>query len=102
MNLRKLLVGWRNTLPRWPSNYKKKHPDRNYEKETEYENQPSQVKRRVERNKDRRAAEKRGLVHKGDNKEVDHVGFHRTGSLEGVSTRVVAESVNRKRQPKRS
>jgi len=27
-------------------------------------------------------AAKRGAVHKGDGKEVDHLGYHRTGSLE--------------------
>ncbi len=89
-------------MSRWPKGYKKKHPERDYEKETRYENQPEQVDRRVERNKDRRTAERKGLVRKGDNKEVDHVGFHRVGSLEGVRTRVVAKSTNRKRQPKRS
>lgn len=88
-------------MPRWPKGYKKKHPDRDYAKETAYENKPEQVARRVERNKDRREAERRGLVRKGDNKEIDHVGFNRTGSLEGVRTRVVSKSENRRRQPKR-
>ncbi len=89
-------------MPRWPKNYKKKHPDRNYAKETAYENRPEQVDRRVERNKDRRAAERKGLVRKGDGKEVDHLGSDRTGSLKGRKTRVVSRSENRRRQPKRS
>jgi hypothetical protein len=89
-------------MPRWPKNYKLKHPKRNYAKETAYEDSPEQVARRVERNKDRRRAMRRGLVRKGDIREVDHLGSHRTGSLAGVRTRVVSRSVNRRRQPKRS
>lgn len=79
-----------------------KNPNRNYKKETAYENQPEQVARRVARNKARRQAEKKGLVKKGDGKEVDHLGSHRTGSLDKVPTKVVAKKTNRKRQPKRS
>jgi hypothetical protein len=88
-------------MPRWPKGYKKKHPNRNYAAETEYENRPDQVRRRVQRNKSRTAAERKGLVRKGDGKEVDHLGSHRTGSLAGVPTRVVSRSTNRRRQPKR-
>lgn len=73
----------------------------NYPKETAYENRPAQVKRRVARNRARRKAEKKGLVHKGDNKEVDHLGFHRTGDLNKVRTKVVSQHANRIRQPKR-
>jgi hypothetical protein len=87
-------------MPRWPANHKKR-TDRNYKKETAYENRPEQVARRVERNKDRREAERKGLVRKGDHKEVDHLGSDRTGSLAGRRTRVVSRSVNRRRQPKR-
>lgn len=75
---------------------------RNYQKETAYENQPAQVKRRVARNKARRKAMKKGLVKKGDGKEVDHLGSHRTGSLDKVPTKVVSRHANRIRQPKRS
>lgn len=78
------------------------NPNRDYKKETAYENRPEQVKRRVARNKARRKALKEGKVHKGDNKELDHVGFHRTGSLDNVPTKVVSRTANRKRQPKRS
>ncbi len=74
----------------------------NYPKETAYENRPSQVKRREARNRARRKALKAGRVHKGDNKEVDHLGYHRTGSLNRVPTRVVSMHANRIRQPKRS
>lgn len=79
-----------------------KNPNRDYKKETAYENRPEQVKRREARNAARRKAEKAGKVHKGDGKELDHVGFHRTGSLDNVPTKVVSRTANRKRQPKRS
>ena len=78
-----------------------KNPKRDYKKETAYENTPAQVKRRVARNAARRKAEKAGTVRKGDGKEVDHVGSHRTGSLSDVPTKVVSKAANRKRQPKR-
>lgn len=79
-----------------------KNPNRDYKKETAYENRPEQVKRRVARNKARRKAMEAGLVRKGDNKEVDHLGSHRTGSLDNVKTKVVSKKQNRSRQPKRS
>lgn len=74
--------------------------DRNYAKETAYESRPEQKKRRAARNRARYAAEQKGLVHKGDGKEVDHLGHHRTGSLDQVATQVVTEHENRIRQPK--
>lgn len=79
-----------------------KNPNRDYAKETAYENRPEQVKRREARNKARRKAMKEGKVHKGDGRELDHVGFHRTGSLDNVPTKVVSKKANRSRQPKRS
>ena len=72
---------------------------RNYKKETAWESSPEQVKRRVARNRARRKALKAGKVHKGDGKELDHVGYHPTGSLDRVPTRVVSRKANRKRQP---
>jgi hypothetical protein len=74
--------------------------DRDYEQETAYHAQPEQKKRRAQRNKARRIAIKQGRAAKGDGKEVDHMGSHRTGSLDGVPTKVVSKSANRKRQPK--
>lgn len=74
---------------------------RNYAKETAYENRPEQVKRRMARNRARAKAIRAGKVRKGDGKELDHVGFHRTGSLDHVSTRVVSRHANRIRQPPR-
>lgn len=76
--------------------------NRNYAKETAYEDSPAQVRRRESRNRARRRALKRGTVRKGDDKELDHVGYHRTGSLGNVPTRVVSRHANRIRQPKRS
>lgn len=74
----------------------------NYAKEEKWEDSPSQVARREARNRARNKALKRGSVHKGDRKELDHVGSHRTGSLDRVATRVVSRHANRIRQPKRS
>lgn len=72
---------------------------RNYKKETAYEAQPEQVRRRVARNRARRKAIREGRVRKGDNKELDHTGYHRTGSLDNVPTRVTSRRANRMRQP---
>lgn len=72
---------------------------RNYAKETAWEDSPRQVKRREARNKVRRVAAKKGLVRKGDRKELDHVGYHPTGTLRGVPARVVSRHANRVRQP---
>ena len=77
--------------------------DRDYRKEyDEYHAKPEQKKRRASRNASRAEAMKDGRVSKGDSKEVDHVNAPRTGSLDGVKTRVVSKTENRKRQPKRS
>lgn len=73
---------------------------RNYKKEQAWESTPEQVKRRVARNRARRKALRAGLVHKGDGKELDHVGSHRTGSLDNVPVRVKSRHANRIRQPK--
>lgn len=72
---------------------------RNYAKENKWENSPEQVKRREARNRVRRKAEKKGLVHKGDGKELDHTGFHPHGSLDHVRAVVVSRAANRRRQP---
>lgn len=75
---------------------------RNYAKETSYEDSPEQVQRREARNAARRKALRKGTVHKGDGLELDHVGFHRKGSLRDVPVRVVTRHANRVRQPPRS
>lgn len=74
--------------------------DRNYAAETAWENSPLQVKRREARNRARDRAKRKGLVHKGDGLELDHLGTHRTGSLDHVPTKVVTRHANRIRQPK--
>lgn len=73
----------------------------NYTKENAWEDTPAQVQRREARNEARHRAEKEGKVHKGDKMELDHIGFHRTGSLDHVPTRVVTRHANRIRQPPR-
>lgn len=76
---------------------------RDYAKEyRDYHGTPAQKKRRADRNRARRQAERDGRVSKGDGKELDHVGSHRTGRLKNVPTRVVSRHKNRIRQPKRS
>lgn len=85
-------------MPRWPAGHKKR-TDRNYAKETAYESSPRQKKRRANRTKARYDAEKAGRVHKGDGKELDHVGYHPTGTLKGVRTVAVSRHRNRVRQP---
>ena len=75
---------------------------RNYRKEyDDYHGTAAQKKRRADRNRDRRKAEREGRVRKGDGKEIDHLGSHRTGRLKGVPTRVTSRAANRRRQPSR-
>lgn len=73
----------------------------NYKKENAWEDTHAQVKRREARNSARRKGMRSGRVHKGDGKELDHVGFHRRGSLAHVPTRVTSRTANRRRQPPR-
>lgn len=76
---------------------------RDYKKEyRDYQGTPEQIKRRTERNKDRRAAEKRLGKKALEGKEVDHIDAPRTGSLAGAATHVISKKANRKKQPKRS
>ena len=79
-----------------------KDKNRDYKKEGRWQATPEQVARRVERNRDRRAAIKKGLVKKGDGKEIDHINAPRRGSLKGAKTQVLSRAANRKKQPKRS
>jgi hypothetical protein len=73
----------------------------NYQKETAWENSPAQVERREARNRARAKALREGKVHKGDKLELDHVGYHRRGSLDHVPVKVVSQHANRIRQPPR-
>lgn len=75
---------------------------RDYKKEyREYHGTAAQKKRRADRNSARRIAVKAGKVRKGDGKELDHIGSHRTGRLNKVPVRVVSRRANRIRQPDR-
>lgn len=74
---------------------------RNYQKENAWEDTRAQVLRREARNAARRKAMRKGRVHKGDGMELDHVGFHRKGSLRHVPVVVVTRHANRVRQPPR-
>lgn len=78
-----------------------RYKNHNYDKENAWEDSPEQVQRREARNKARAKAKKKGIVHKGDGKELDHLGFHRTGSLDNVPVKAVSRHANRIRQPKR-
>jgi len=82
-----------NAMARKPRDYAKEYRD--------YHGKPEQIKRRAQRNAARRAAAEDGAVHKGDGKEVDHLGSNRRGSLDNKRTKVVSRKANRKRQPKR-
>lgn len=65
---------------------------------------PEEVAKRVARNRARRHALKAGLVHVGDNMELDHkVPLDKGGSDKDSNVRVVSEKFNkqwRKRDPK--
>lgn len=50
-----------------------KSTGRNYALEAKYEATPKQKKRRAMRNAARRALMAKGLVHKGDGNDVDHI-----------------------------
>lgn len=76
---------------------------RDYKKEyADYQGTPEQIKRRTERNKDRRAAEKKYGKSALKGKEVDHMHAPRKGSLAGAKTHVISKHANRIKQPKRS
>ncbi len=79
-----------------------KNKNRDYAAETAYESSPEQIARRVARNRARRKAIKRLGKAALKGKELDHVGYHRTGSLDNIPTKVVSKHANRIRQPKRS
>lgn len=68
---------------------------RDYKQENKYKSSPEQISARVKRNKARRQALAKGLVKKGDNKEVDHVKpLSKGGSNNAANLRVVSASAN--------
>jgi hypothetical protein len=72
--------------------------DRDYKKEYEdYHGSPEQIKRRAARNQARRHLEKKGKVHKGDGKDVDHKN-HNPLDNSPANIRVRSKSANRSDQ----
>lgn len=70
-----------------------KHEYRKYQSSTQAK------KDRAARNKARRQAIREGRVHKGDNKEIDHIkGLGEGGSNSKSNTRVVSRTFNRSRK----
>lgn len=69
---------------------------RNYKMENEnYKSKPDQIHKRVLRNKARADAESKGLVHKGDGKQVDHkTPLSKGGTNAPSNLRVVAHGTN--------
>lgn len=68
---------------------------RDYKQENKYKSSPEQIKARVIRNANRRAALAKGIVHKGDGKEIDHkVPLSKGGAAGGSNLRVVSASSN--------
>jgi hypothetical protein len=69
---------------------------RNYAKEAAYESSPEQIRNRVARNRARRQLMKEGLVHKGDDMDVDHrVPLVKGGGTGRGNLRVRTASANR-------
>ena len=63
-----------------------------------YQSSAKAKSERAARNKARRAALRKGTVHKGDNMEVDHIkGLSEGGSKSLSNTRVVSREFNRSR-----
>lgn len=74
-----------------------KNGKRDYKREYEkYHGKPEQIEKRGERVAARRTAEKAGLVHKGDGKDVDHKRpLSKGGSNSTSNMRVVDKGTNR-------
>ena len=68
-------------------------PKRNYKKEHKYDSQPHVKKKRANRNLARRIMKRKGLVKKGDNKDVHHVGGNALNKKSKL--KVVPRSKNR-------
>ncbi len=81
-------------MARKPRDYKKEYRD--------YHGTAEQKDRRAERNRDRKAAEKKYGKAALKGKEVDHQNAPRKGSLKGSKTKIISKTANRKKQPKRS
>jgi hypothetical protein len=64
-----------------------------------YNAKPEQKKRRAQRNKTRRMMERKGLVRKGDGRDVDHRN-HNPADQRAQNLRVMGKSANRSRNRK--
>lgn len=72
-----------------------KNYQRDYQQENKYKAKPEQIKARVARNKARQEALDKGQVHKGDNKQIDHIKpLSKGGSNADSNKRVVSASAN--------
>lgn len=74
-----------------------KNGRRDYKRELQWEKTkaPNRVKDRAARNSARSEAAKKGLVKKGDNKQVDHIKpLTEGGSKSSKNTRVVSDKTN--------
>jgi hypothetical protein len=61
-----------------------------------YQGKPEQIKKRAERNAARAVMVKKGVVHKGDGKDVDHVkALSKGGTNAAGNLRVKSASANR-------
>lgn len=73
-----------------------KSTGRDYAYDTRYESTPQQKRNRAARNAARRRLLRKGVVHKGDGRDVDHkVPLSRGGTNRAGNVRVIARSVNR-------
>lgn len=69
---------------------------REYER---YQSSKKAKRDRAARNRARREALREGRVHKGDNKEIDHIkGLGEGGSTKKSNTRIVSRTFNRSRK----
>jgi hypothetical protein len=69
-------------------------PAQHRRNQAKFQKKPSEVKKRETRNAARRKMEKRGLVHKGDGKDVDHKHGVGRGNSKG-NLRVLTKHDNR-------
>lgn len=70
--------------------------ERSYTWQKKFNARPEEVKRRTERNAARRLMERKGLVRKGDGKDVDHKNYN-TSDNSAKNLRVMSASRNRSR-----